>query len=276
MCPHKKLQRRQQVMKETIFNKIIDRVKNERLPVNKIILSGFGEPLTDLGFIKRLRAVKELGYPVKFYTNASLLTKTASKQIIKMRLEEINISFNGTTTLEYRRIMGLNFEKTLKNVNDLIAIKKELCSKYPVIRISMILTKENKKSVQKFIKQWRGKVDSVTVSIAHEWGDTQNSRLRQGFGGQAKFKTYPCRSLWHTYSIDVDGNFTICCRDYESRFVLGNIMKDSFADIRKNKRLGEFQKKHLVFSEEKLPIMCRGCNFPFQGGAEWWMLRSID
>ena len=268
MCPHKDLQRPLNVMSDKVFEKIIQRLREEQLPINKIILSGFGEPLTDRSFIKRLQKIKELGYFVKFYTNASLLTEKISRKIVELGIEEINISFNGTAPVEYKKIMGLDFKKTLKNINKLLVIKKQLKSKYPIIRISMILIKENKKSIKKHLKNWQDKVDSVTVSIAHSWGEIINEKKER--------LTYPCRSLWHTYSIDVNGDFTICCRDYESKFILGNIMKNSFKDIQNNKILKQFREKHLFFKEKELPIICRGCNFPYQGGVEWWLPRSID
>jgi len=312
MCPYKTMKRVKKIMSDEIFEKIISRVKKEKLPINKVFFSGMGEPLTDPKLITRIAAVKKLGFPVRLYTNASLLTAAISQKLVDSGVDEVNISFNGTNPQEYEKIMGLNFQKTVQNINKLIEIKNprpygwsfrflgikhQSHSPRPFVQISSIVIEENKKSIQKHLKSWQGKVDSVTVSLAHQWGGGVkiSSKLKvksstrepeQEFGSglpctqrgtRAKLKkVYPCRSLWHTLVIDSRGNFVVCCRDYESKYVLGNVITHSFAVIHQSPILEKFRQLHLQHSFNKLPQMCQKCNFPYQGGGEWLMPRALD
>ncbi len=274
MCPNSPMKRRKSVMAREIFEKIVNRIKEEKLAVNKVFLSGLGEPLIDPQIIQRIKAFKEMGLPVKLYTNAHLLTPEISRQLVDLKLEEINISFNGATPEHYLRVMGLDFNKAKENIENLLKIKKEKQSDLPKVFISSILIGENEKDIKKHLENWSNKVDSVTVSIAHEWGGGVKINAKRKM--QNAKLTYPCRSLWHTMMIDSSGNFVVCCRDYESSFVLGNVLTDSFAQIQKSPVLERFRLLNLEFSLEKLPEMCRQCNFPFQEGAEWYLPRSLD
>jgi radical SAM protein with 4Fe4S-binding SPASM domain len=274
MCPHPTMKRKQGLMTKKVFQKILDRLVKEKPAINKIILSGFGEPLLDSDFLSRLEKIKALGYPIRFYTNASLLTKKIAKKLIDLQVEEINISFNGTNPTQYQKIMGLNYQKTVQNINYLLKLRKHQNSPFPQIQISSIIIKENEKSIQKHLSTWQKKADSATVSLAHEWGGAIKLKSQKKF--QKTPQTYPCRSLWHTLLIDSAGNFVICCRDYESRFKLGHITTHSFKKAAHHPTRLTWQKLHLKYQKAKLPPICQNCNFPYQDGLEWLLPRSID
>jgi radical SAM protein with 4Fe4S-binding SPASM domain len=276
MCPHSSMKRQKGVMDNGVFSKIIERVKRENLPLNKVFFSGLGEPLTDLDIVSRIGVFKQLGFAIKLYTNAFLLTEQISRQLKDLGLDEMNISFNGANPEQYQEIMGLDFQRTKENIEKLLQIRAQNQNHKPVIQISSVLVRENEKDINQHLKNWQDKVESVTVSLAHEWGGGVKIKPKIKKMGQKSKLTYPCRSLWHTFVIDWQGNFVICCRDYESRLVLGNILTHSFADIQKSPILENFRQAHLKFSEEKLPQICRQCNFPYQDGVEWFMPRSLD
>jgi len=267
------MKRTKKIMDSETFQKITERLKREKLPINKIFLSGMGEPLIDPNFINRVKKLKELGFPLRIYTNGSLLTEKISEKLVSFSVEEINLSFNGADAEEYRRIMGLDFDKTIKNINYLIEAKKKAASRLPRIQVSLIVLDENRKGLKKYLANWQNKVDSVTVSRPHQWGGGVKNIKSEILN--AKF-ICPCRSLWHTFMIDSSGNFVICCRDYESKFVLGNIKSHSFKQIRKSKILKSFQGANLKYRQDCLPKICKQCNFPYQGGVDWLLPRSLD
>jgi len=274
MCPHPRMKRLKGIMSDSVFEKIIERVRAEKLPINKVFFSGLGEPLSDPQIIARIKAFKELGVTVKLYTNASLLTEKISRQLVELAVDEVNISFNGANPEQYREIMGLNFSLTKGNIDRLLEIKKEKQSSWPKTQISLILLKENEKDINQHLKNWQEKVDSVTVSLAHEWGG--GVKLNEKLKMKNEKLTYPCRSLWHTFNILNNGDFTICCRDFEGKHILGNVLTHSFAEIIQTPILKTFREAHLKFSESVLPAICRQCNFPYQDGIEWYVPRSLD
>lgn len=278
MCPYLNMKRSRKVMAKRTFDKVVARIKKEKLPINKVFFSGLGEPLTDPHIIKRIEAIKKLGISVKLYTNASLLMPKISRQLVNLGLDEINISFNGTTSKRYQKVMSLNFVKTTRNIKTLLMTKKAKQSLLPKVQISLVITSGDKDEIKDHLRNWSSKVDSVTVSRVHEWGGGVEigSKFKTQSAGREPEKTYPCRSLWHTFNIDSRGNFTICCRDYESKYILGNIHAHSFAEIQKSSVLKNFRSFNLKYSQRGLPKICQKCNFPYQEGVEWFLPRFID
>jgi len=273
-CPYKAMQRQKKVMDKATFNQVIKRIKQFSLPINKVFLSGMGEPLLDKNVLEKVKALKDLGLDLKIYTNASVLTKNIAQKLIDLKVDELNISFNGANKSSYQKVMRLDFDKTAKNINQLIKLKKKSRVDLPKIRISMVLQKKNETGIKSYLKNWQKKVHSVTVSIAHQWGGEVKVKSKTKF--EKSKTTYPCRSLWHTIMVDSGGDYVVCCRDYESKVVLGNVFDHSITEVRNSKIIKSLRKRHFLFKQDQLPKMCKGCNFPYQNGVEWLLPRSLD
>ena len=270
MCPHRIMKRPQKVMSKKVFDQIVEKIKSESIPINKIYLNGFGEPFADPHFLARAQKLKKLNLFISFYTNASLLTPQISQRLVKLKIDELNISFNAMTKKSYHQIMGLNYDITIKNIDKLIKIRGQ--NPKPFIKISSVINQFNQADIKKHLDYWQNKADLVTVTQAHEWGGAVTNQSQHKF--IKSNRTYPCRSLWHTFAIDVDGNFVLCCRDYESNYILGNITKNSFTDIKNSPLLKKIRHSHNTYQKSQLPSICQKCNFPYQDGIEWLLSKS--
>ena len=125
MCPHGIMKRKGSVMSLENFKKIVDNVLNS-YSINGLTITGFGEPLVDPGIFEKIKYVNEK-YPklkIDLYTNAFLLTKETTEKLIDLKINRITFSINGTKK-SYKRIMGLDYDVTEKNVNYFLKRKKE-------------------------------------------------------------------------------------------------------------------------------------------------------
>ncbi|MEM3405618.1 MAG: radical SAM/SPASM domain-containing protein [Candidatus Pacearchaeota archaeon] len=265
MCPHIYMKRKQKIMKQEQFVKICKNV----LPyskINLITLTGFGEPLIDKELDKKVKWINE-NYPsidIDIYTNASLLNSEVTERLLKLRLHKINFSINGTEKT-YKKIMGLEYERTKKNILNFLKRKKELKKIYPLTNISLMILKENKKEINKVIDFWEDKVDSVMAYTASDWaGQLKNKRIiiKPSF----KNKRWPCIALWKNITVDVEGNVIICCRDYESKVKFGNLLKDNYREIEKKIKI--IRNKHLK-NDFSIPL-CNNCDNSFDSSLDWW------
>lgn len=261
-------------MSREVFSLILKRISDEKLPVNKIFISGMGEPLSDPDLINKLNQFKQNQFRLKLFTNASLLTAEKTQFLLNANLEEINISFNGTNPSQYRKVMGLDYKRTHDNLSRFLKQKNKKNLTKPAVRISTVLISENEGDAKKHLDYWKKRADSVTVTRAHGWGGAVTPAT--DFKYRKSNRTYPCRSLWHTFNLDSRGNFVICCRDYESKHILGNIKTTAFRKAWEHPVLKKFRQAHLDYREKSLPEMCRMCNFPYQDGVEWYLPRSAD
>ena len=268
MCPHPSMKRAPKIMTDTTFNKIISRIKSEKIHPTAFILNGFGEPLTDLKIINRIQTIK-LNFPnskTKFYTNLNLANKLLIKKLINSGLDEINISLNGFNRQNYEKVMKIEYQKTIKNLQELIKIKKINKSDL-LIRISMTLVKSNENTTTKFIKKWSPLVDSVSVNKVHDYnGSVTNiiNKYKINFDKTA----FPCRYLWDTITIDATGEIVLCCLDYESQNIFGNINISPILSSFYSPKFNLIRKHHLKYQSKNINI-CRNCYTPYKNGVEW-------
>lgn len=268
MCPHTIMKRSQKTMIDSTFNKIIYQIKKEGINPNVFILNGFGEPLVDSKIFDRIKKIKAdfTNSKVKFYSNLNLANKKIIKNLINSNLDEINISLNGYNKQNYQKVMDIDYQKTINNLQYLIKTKKIKKSDIK-IRISMTLVKYNENTAQKFIKKWSKKVDSVSVNKVHNYNNSIkniDNKLKINF----KKTAFPCKYIWDTITFDVNGEIVLCCLDYESQYNFGNINSQSILNSFYSQKFNLIRKQHLKLQSKNIKI-CQRCYTPYKNGMEW-------
>jgi len=268
MCPHKSMKRKIQIMKLEDFKKVLDNVmKNYK--IKRLTMNGFGEPLMDKTIIEKIRYANKR-YPklkVDVFTNASLLTKEKSDELLKMKLGRMTFSINGMDK-GYKKVMGLDYDLVRRNVLYFLKQKRRLNN--PVLtNISMLVMKENENQAEEFIKFWQKYGDSVRVYFPSDW----TGKLRKSLGKQKipyARKQWTCSALWTHIVVHSKGEVVRCCRDYESKAPFGNIIKgDDIKEIRESKEFKRLQNQHLKFDFSS--SICSTCDHAYDSSIEWWL-----
>lgn len=265
MCPHTIMKRKRKIMKQKDFEKIVDNVIGGYC-IKRITITGFGEPFIDKELVKKINYLNK-NYPqlkIDLYTNASALTKKRTDELLKTRVDRITFSINGTKK-NYKKIMGLNYDSTEKNV--LYFMKKKAELKNPILtNLSLMILKENEKDVNEFVKFWSPLSDSVRVYAPSNWAGNVDIIQTTPFKNN---KQWPCGVLWTNITVDVDGNVIMCCRDYESRVKFGNLIKEDIKKIRNSDKFTKLLQKQLNF-DFKTPV-CITCDNSSDSSIEWWL-----
>lgn len=273
MCPHVTMKRPQRTMDDKTFNQIISKLKKEKIKPNAFILNGFGEPLIDSKLISRIIFIKK-EFPnskIKFYSNLSLANAKIIKDLVLSGLDELNISLNGYNRQNYEKVMKINYDKTIKNLKELIKTKNNLHSLLK-IRISMTLVKANENSAKQFIEKWNPLVDSVSVNKVHGYNSGVKD-IGNKFKINFKKPAFPCRYIWDTITIDVNGEVVLCCLDYESQYNFGNINSKSILKSFYSPKFELIRKQHLKLQSKNIKI-CQRCYTPYKNGVEW-LIRKL-
>lgn len=274
-CPNSKQTRPKSVMSDEMFRLILCRIKEDGIRPYGINLNGTGEPFLDNDIIPRIRAVKE-AFPkaiVKIHSNLALpLEPTVLRELVNCRLDEINVSINGYDAASYNAVMGLNYERTKNNLRILVDSRNAAHSKLK-IRISLALTHHNEDHVVEFVNEWKGLVDSVTVNRAHDYSKAvPESAGVKGYDGE--LPAIPCKAVFCSISVGVDGEILRCCLDYDGqKGALGNI-KDGLLKHYEGQRFQELRDANLK-SELRLPMVCRRCYALRDTGFNWFIRRLI-
>lgn len=219
-CPNSMLKREKTIMSSEIFEKIIDRIKDENISVSNFILHLNGEPLIDRGLFNRIRRLKEEfpGACVRFTTNFALADEAVINNIFDSHLDKITCSLNSINADEYRKIMNLSYETTINNINRLLLAKRERNSKLEVC-LSIVETSDNSDEVRKFTEIYSGQAD-VRVLKLGQWVDKENEDIKiQNRDNRDGI----CSILYRTVNILSNGDYALCCFDAEG-IVNKNIM----------------------------------------------------
>lgn len=192
-----------------------------------------------------------------FHTNGSLLNKKLSKELIASGLTKINFSLDAASSEVYKKVRpGGDYEKVLSNINDFLAAKKEYGKSYPRVRVSFIITPENRHEQSKFYDLWKDKVNVISFQRCYDF--TQfNYTDSYDLNPNREIK-HCCTQLWQLLTITYEGDLLICERDYKHNHVLGNLKTHTIHECWHSKTMNEFRKLHRENRWFEIPI-CRKC-----------------
>lgn len=121
-CPHPTMEREKRIMDDDLFELIVSRITEERIKPTLIDLFNVGEPLLDRSIAQRVRKIKA-EFPsaaVRIVTNFALATPGMIDELLASGLDEIQISLNAASRDGHRAIMGLDYDKTVRNLETLL------------------------------------------------------------------------------------------------------------------------------------------------------------
>ena len=152
------IEKKDKIMSYELFKKIFDEGSSKGLMA--IELGYNTEPLIFKKLINCIRYAKKKNIiDIRMSTNGLKLTKDISALLIKSGLTHLNVSFDAFSEETFLKTRGSKeYKKVLQNSLDFLKIRNELGHQLPLMRVSFIVTKENKHEKNSFVKFWKGKV----------------------------------------------------------------------------------------------------------------------
>jgi len=228
MCPRDKHEhaREHGIMDQALYEKSIDEVVS--LGAEKIVLTGFGEPMLDKKLELKIKYAKSKGLSTYIISNGSVLNSKRARSILEAGLDEIRVSFYGMQETSYNAVMkGLDFNKTIAGMMDFIKLRDELGANTK-IQVSYLEMEENKNDTQLFKDFWEPKADAIEIWRPHNFGDGRDYRERHD---ALEVKTTCGRPENGPLQIQWNGEVIPCCYDYNNRIILGNAFTTPVLDI---------------------------------------------
>lgn len=221
-----------------------------------------GEPLADsrmVDFVEWIAANTNL--TIGWYTNGSLLTEDKARRLLSTRrIPWFNVSMQGGNKETYERNMGLEWERTITNVERLIEINRELGSPAQ-IRANMCVGGPSIASVEDFKARW-SRFPEVLICLG----------AYSNFGGLGKdevgdapwrgIKRQVCdRGTRHVY-VFWNGDVGQCCFDLIGSIVYGNVTEQSLYDIWDSPKARASRAAHWELRVKDMPPICHACTAP--------------
>lgn len=253
------------VMKWETYQKIIDDMKKtwgER-KIKKLRLFKIGEPLLNSDVCHMVKYAKEANVAecIEITTNGTLLNEKMSLGLIEAGLDILNISVNGISEQQYMNVCKSKVNiSELKNNIDFFYRNRKACKLY--IKYSDIGYSDEEK--QTFYSEFGDICDEIFVETisATLWQETNINEnicdLRKGTYGQELKKKQVCPFIFTTMVVNDRGIAHLCCVDWKSEYVLGDLKSDHIDDIWNGEKLRQYQKQHLMMMRDQISI-CKNC-----------------
>ncbi len=198
---------------------------------------------------------------IEITTNGTLLNEEMNLGLIDAGLDILNISVNGINEGQYQNVCkyNMNFEGFRKVIEHFYQNKGE-CKIF--IKYSDIGYSSQEKD--DFYHLFGNICDEIFVETISStlWQDTnigehiQNAH--KGTYGQKLEKKQVCPFLFTTMVINDKGIAHLCCVDWKTEYILGDLNSESIADVWNGSRLREYQKIHLLKKKDSIDL-CKNC-----------------
>lgn len=198
---------------------------------------------------------------IEITTNGTLLNPKLSEGLVEAGLDIMNISVNGINEEQYRNVCGreLDFEKFRENISYLYQHKKqcEVFIKYGDIGYSQA-------EKDRFYRLFENTCDEIFVETisATLWPDTNIAdnvvNTHKGTYGQELLHKEVCPFIFTNLVITDQGIAHLCCVDWKTEHILGDLKKESIADVWSGERLRRYQMLHLTKQKDCIEI-CKDC-----------------
>jgi len=257
LLPHTKVNG---LMSDEIYDRIFAEAKERGL--YSLAFSHGGEPLLRRGLPDLVRKAKEANIIDRmFHTNASLLTKQLSTDLIKSGLTKINFSLDAASPEVYNKVrVGGKYERIIANIEDFLEIKKQNGKSYPRVRVSFVISDENKHEQDAFFELWKDKVNLIAFQQCYDFSkmNTTGNEENKENDKEKLQKKYCCSQLWQLLTVTYDGDILICERDYQRKKVLGNLKTHTLYECWHSDEMNRFRELHLQNRWSEIP-MCQKC-----------------
>jgi wyosine [tRNA(Phe)-imidazoG37] synthetase (radical SAM superfamily) len=267
MCPHgfptQEFKKSLGSMSFDLIRQVI--AEGSKKGMASIKLNWRGEPLLWKEHLAQtIRYAKERGIiEVIVNTNGLLLDDGLSREIIMAGLDQIIFSLDGNSAETYEGIRrGGNFNKLVKNIEKFLELRNSFGASKPLVRVQMVKMNSNIHEVEPFINRWSPLVDLITFQDYTNRGE-DTERLHSERDVFERVGRRACPQIWQRIIVTWDGKVVMCCRDWESKNVLGELDYSAGRDLEyfwRGKRLSNIRRLHLKGGLDDISA-CSKCSY---------------
>lgn len=257
------------MLQRDLFHNVIDQLAPS---LSYLTFYFQGEPYLHPQFLEMVKYASARDIYTATSTNAHYLKDDIARQTVESGLDRLIISIDGTTQQTYQSYrVGGTLEKVVEGTERILAWKKKLRSRTPHVVFQFLVVKPNEHQIPDvYMLAEKLGVDQVVLKTAQIYDYEQGSDLIPAQEKYSRYKKNPdgtygiknslidqCWKMWHSCVVTWDGKIVPCCFDKDGHHVLGDLSKDSFADVWYGKRYNEFRAS-LLRSRSEIDI-CKNC-----------------
>ncbi|MGE4400857.1 MAG: radical SAM/SPASM domain-containing protein [Desulfobulbus sp.] len=262
-----------------LFEKILSDIKAMRHQLSNLSLYGDGEPFLNkrLPDMIRLAAQMQVAQNIIVTSNGSLLDEATAHALLDTGLTHLRISIYGIDKVFHKYMTGslVTPDQIYANISRLRRVRDAHGARLPHIYVKMIGARETSSQLERFREMYTGVADELNVENPINWNGYDNKdlvgaldplhesdlTLIQGWHkrkGQSNRHKQVCTTPFLSLNIKSNGAVAICIVDWNRGTTVGDITRESLADIWHGERLRAFRRMHIEKRRYENPS-CRNC-----------------
>jgi MoaA/NifB/PqqE/SkfB family radical SAM enzyme len=111
--------------------------------LERVIFTGFGEPLAHPHILDMIQAVRERGIAVSVGSNGLLLDPRMSRELVRLGVDRLVVSVDGVKAETYAGVRGAMISEVLDNIRALNEAKQQMNSLFPALGIEFVALRRN-------------------------------------------------------------------------------------------------------------------------------------
>lgn len=269
MCPRGTMKRKVGFMDFALFRKIIDEIEGK---TEFIYLHFFGEPLLHDKLLDFIDYSAGKGMTVAFSTNGCFLNEEMADLLIASKLDMLIISIDSIAPETYGKIrVHGDYANTMKHIDAFLG-KYQKAKPTLNVALQLIRMNLNEHEVDAFKAKWA--IESginVVVKSLHNYANQVEGLDALGYKEQVVEKDRRCVENWRSLVVGWDGIVVPCCNDYDYKYPLGDVNKNTLQDIWNSVNMKNMRRIQNEGRQSELAL-CNSCYVPHE---DYLMGKSI-
>lgn len=229
-----------------LFRKIVDGLAALGKELRLVNLYKDGEPLLNPHFPEMIAFLKSSGITRRIWTktNGALLNPELNRKLVEAGLDWIGISVEATTAAGYRKVAGieLDYGKFRENIADLYRNRGN-CEVYIKIADSGLSQEE----INRFYADFSDICNFCAVEKLMGWSYSDVKDFTLGtkpdtYDGLPFTKKEVCPYPFYIMAFNFNGTVSLCGNDWSHGTTVGDITRETVADVWNGERLYEFRR----------------------------------
>ena len=244
-------------MSEAVFKKIAD----ESGPHGAYLrISGGGEPMLHPDGTELMLYAKSVGAKIGLITNGSKFTDENSRALLKANVDMIEFSVDAADEATYSVVRkGLDWNELIESTRRMLSLRERLGSTSKIIASAVQQDGVDMDEVERLWVEEIG-VDYLIKRKFLTWGI--NTTIDNGRAADPApyldTDVSPCPFIFERLNIDSRGNVMVCGYDISANTQMGNVMKESIAEIWHGPGFQYYRDHHLQGKGKEISL-CSGC-----------------
>ena len=189
------------------FRRIMDGLAG--LPnLNRVVFTGFGEPLSHPNILEMIEAVRQRDLAVTVGSNGLMLTMDKARELVRLGVDRLVVSVDGVKPETYADVRGAMLSQVLGNIRNLNEAKRQMGSLFPALGIEFVVLKSNLDELAGLTElAARMNAARVLVSNVLPYSEDMRDQILYGYEPRPPFKAsgWPVRAdawvMWGTLEL---------------------------------------------------------------------------